>query len=57
MRWCVEVGGSDCGGGGGGGGVGGGGGGEGDAFLVGCRWLPRASGTKKCLKSTYGHLN
>ena len=38
MRWCVEVGGSDCGGGGGGGGVGGGGGGgggEGDAFWWG----------------------
>ena len=42
----------------GGGGVGGGGGGgEGDAFLVGCRWFPRASGTKKCLKSTYGYLS
>ena len=26
-------------------------------FLVGCRWLPRASGTKKYLKSTYGYLN
>ena len=26
-------------------------------FWWGCRWLPRASGTKKCLKSTYGHLS
>ena len=47
MRWCVEGGGSD------------GGGGDGDVmkamrFFGGVRWFPRASGTKECLKSTYG---
>ena len=60
VQWCAEGHGDD---GGGGGRGDGGDGGDGIVvmvvrffFLVGCRWLPRASGTKKWHKYIYIHL-